>query len=437
LQRRSSFSDRLLGLATEELRVCNWSTSQIRELKAAGVDLDDGSRKLKAMRSAEARGFCQVSDALLAILVPGDHEKRWHPLWLAMREKLPEDLIDNPIVIEDLISAGETETCAPFRFDCHEQQIRLPQPARPLWSVPYELLQDREQVSASELQDRLACPLKWTFKYQARLKESTISQLPDDFLLKGKFCHSVLERVFGNVRGRPAVEEAVRAVCETFDDRLALDAAPLAQPIRHMEKQGLRKELENATRTLIQTMENGNYHFAGLEVALNGTALGKQLIGSIDCLVTREEGDEAVIDFKYAGKNKFHDLIEQGRAVQLATYAFGRAGATGRFPAVAYLILCDSLVYTPSKSSVMPENDSSVILGMAIQTVWENFVNAIENSETWLTGAVPIPARPLQLPAHWPDGSELVLKSDLKGDESQEVCKYCDYPVLCGQKGLS
>jgi hypothetical protein len=171
------------------------------------------------------------------------------------------------------------------------------------------------------------------------LKESTISQLPSDFLLKGNFCHSILERVFGNVRRRPTVDEAVQAVCETFDDRLALDAAPLAQPIRHMEKQGLRKELENATRTLIQTMENGNYHFAGLEVELNGTALGKQLVGSIDCLVTREEGDEAVIDFKYAGKNKFHDLIEQGKAVQLATYAFGRAGATGRFPAVAYLIL--------------------------------------------------------------------------------------------------
>jgi len=426
--------DRLiwLGLGTGDAAGSRWSTNQLRELRDAGIDIDDGSNALSALRSAEVRGYNFVREAFLAVLLPQDHDKRWHPIWLAIRELLPAQDIEQPPVFEDLIAAGESAALSPFTFACQDADIQSPQPLRPLWDIPHELLSDRETVSATELQDRLACPLKWTLTYQAKLRPSQIAELPGDFQLKGTFCHSVLEQVFGVGGDLPTVNDAVAAVVTTFDERLPLDAAPLAQPDKYFERQRLRSELENATRVLVGTLASGGYRIVGIEVELSGNAFGKPLNGWIDCVAEREVGEEAVIDFKYGGRAKYHSLIEEGKAVQLATYAYGRSTVSGRFPGVAYLVLSDGLLYTPSESPVDGDNNRAVINAPSIESVWRQFSNAIDSADNWLTSDAPVPARPLQEASEWPDGATLVLESNLKADQMQAVCRYCNFKSICG-----
>jgi hypothetical protein len=426
--------DRLiwLGLGTADVSRCRWSTNQLRELHDAGIDIDDGSKSLSSLRSAEARGYCYVKEAFLAVLLPQDLEKRWHPIWLAIRGLLPERDIEQPPVFEDLVVADEGTSLSPFEFVCHDADIEPPQKLRPLWDIPGNLLRDRETVSATALQDRLGCPLKWTLNYQAKLRPSSIAELPGDFQLKGTFCHSILERVFGGGGELPTVDEAVSRVTAAFDERLPLDAAPLAQPDKYVERQRLRSELENATRVFVGTLTSGGYRIVGIEVELSGEAFGKTLNGWIDCVAQRDNGEEAIIDFKYGGRSKYHSLIEDGKAVQLATYAYGRSLAKGTFPAVAYLVLSDGLFYTPSDSSVHGDGNRAVINGPAIQTVWQSFSQAIEGADDWLTSDAPVPARPLQDSSQWPTGTTIVLETNLKSDKLQEVCKYCDYKRICG-----
>lgn len=336
------------------------------------------------------------------------------------------------MVFEDLATAGETTALHPFTFDCSDTQIQRPQPARPLWNIPHEFLRDRETVSATELQDRLGCPLKWTLTYQARLRPSQFAELPDDFQLKGTFCHSILERVFGNGEELPGIADAVAAVLETFDTRLPLDAAPLAQPNRYFERQRLRSELENATRVLVGALSSGGYRIVGIEVELSGEALGKPLKGWIDCLAEREGGDEAIVDFKYGGRSKYHSLIEEGKAVQLATYAYGRSTVTGRFPGVAYLVLSDGLLYTPSASPIHGDGNRAVITAPSIESVWRQFSSAISNADSWLSTTDPVPARPLQEAKDWPNGATLVLEPNIPADQAQTVCRYCNFTRICG-----
>ena len=426
--------DRLiwLGLGTADAGACRWSTSQLRELREAGIEIDDGSKSLSSLRSAEARGYSYVKEAFLAVLLPQDLEKRWHPIWLAIRGLLPERDIEQPPIFEDLVSADEGSSLSPFTFVCHDADIEPPQKLRPLWDIPGDLLQDRETVSATALQDRLGCPLKWTLNYQAKLRPSSIAELPSDFQLKGTFCHSILERVFGGGGELPTIEVAVSRVTATFDERLPLDAAPLAQPDKYVERQRLRSELENATRVLVGTLASGGYRIVGIEVELSGEAFGKSLNGWIDCVAQRENGEEAIIDFKYGGRAKYLSLIEEGKAVQLATYAYGRSSVNGTFPSVAYLVLSDGLFYTPSGSPVQGDNNRSIINGKAIQAVWQSFSEAIEGAEDWLTSDAPVPARPLQDSSQWPSGTTIVLDSKLKADSLQGVCKYCDYKRICG-----
>lgn len=426
--------DRLiwLGLGTDDVPGCHWSANQLQQLRVTGIDVDDGTKSLCALRSAEARGFCYVREAFLAVLLPQDLEKRWHPVWLAIRGLLPGDDLEPPPVLEDLIIDNDISRLAPFRFGCEKRTVVPAQPSRPLWTIPKDLLSDRETVSATELQDRLACPLKWTFNYQARLHPSPIAKLPNDYQLKGTFCHRVLERVFGDGCTLPVIDDAVASVLATFDERLPLDAAPLSQPDQYLERQRLRGQLENATRVLIGTLHAGGYRIVGIEVELSGEAFGKAVRGSIDCVATRGEGEEAIIDFKYGGRSKYASLIEDGRAVQLATYAYSRSTASGTFPAVAYLVLSDGLLYTPSQSCIAGDGNRSVINAPAIQSVWRQFAAAIDGADAWLNSDTPVPARPLQVPTDWPADATLVLDANLRQNQVQDVCKYCDYRQLCG-----
>ena len=335
-------------------------------------------------------------------------------------------------MLEDLIADGDVASLSPFAFRCQDVLIVPTQKQRPLWHIPHELLSDRGSVSATELQDKLACPLKWTLHYQARLRPSSIAKLPDDYRLKGTFCHSILQRVFGAGGDLPSVDAAVANVLAAFDARLPLDAAPLAQPDKYLERQHLRSGLANATRLLVGTLASGNYRIVGIEVELSREALGKSLNGRIDCVAARDNEEEAIINFKYGGRSKYYSLIEDGRAVQLATYAYGRSTASGIFPAVAYLVLSDGLLYTPSQGPITGDRNRSIIDAPAIQTVWQHFSDALDIADDWLTGDAPVPARPLQDPSEWPDGATIVLETNLRADQDQEVCKYCDYKQICG-----
>ena len=298
--------------------------------------------------------------------------------------------------------------------------------------MPPGHLRDRTTVSATELQDRLACPLKWVLNHQAKLRPSPIADLPDTYRLKGTFCHSVLERVFGSGGPLPSAASAVDQVRQVFEDRLALDAAPLAQADSLIERQQLRDELLSATRVLVEALTAGGYHIVGIEVEVSKDAFGKTLNGWIDCVAARDDGSEAIVDFKYAGRNKYRELIHDGKAVQLATYAYSRSTDAAAFPAVAYLVVSDAQLLTPSGSPIAGGASSSTIQAPPIRTVWEEFSKAIDTADGWLTAGDPIPARPLQLSTQWPNGARIVLDVDLKDGESQSVCRYCDYKRLCG-----
>ena len=425
-----------LGLGTGDAAACRWSTDQLEALRRCGIDVDDGTNSLTSLRTAEARGLCLVENSLLAISLPSDMEQRWHPVWLAVRTILAFGTLEQTPVLETLINQDLVLTLEPFTFATESTEVQPPQPVRPLWSVDPALLRDRDTVSATELEDRLACPLKWVLRHRANLRPGSIAQLPDDYRLKGNFCHRILEYALNDGGVLPPVDEAVARVEQLFDDRLELDAAPLAQSDRYRERQSLRRELANATRVLISTLASGGYRIKGIEVEIQGEAFGKPLAGSIDCLIEHVNGSEGIIDFKYGGK-KYEQMIAEGTAVQLATYAYSRSIATGRFPAVAYLVLANGLLFTPSGGPINGDGGRTIVDGPEIRAVWEQFRAAITGAEEWLTTNGEIPARPLQESDDWPAGATIVLEADLKENEVQSVCKYCDYQHLCGLRQLT
>ena len=189
-----------LGTTTSDTKGSRWSVKQLAEFAAAGIVIDDGSHALRSLRAAESHGLCAAGKAMLVVDLPQNAEQRAHPLWLAIQQKIVDHHQPaewKPVAIEDLVSREECDTLSPFVFTCATMGLQPPQPVRPEWDIPASLLKDRETVSAAELEDRLACPLKWTLKYQAKIRTSEIASLPDDFRLRGNLFHKILERVFG------------------------------------------------------------------------------------------------------------------------------------------------------------------------------------------------------------------------------------------------
>jgi len=434
-----------LGVGTAELSTPRWTAQELRLLRKQGIELDDGTNALAALRDAERRGLSRIRQRLLSVSVPTDQEQPQHPVWIQVLGMLP-DKPQKPtaVPLEELLTGeANADRSAPWQFPTVSTPSEPSQPLRPIWNLRPGLLQERDSSSATELSDRLACPLKWVFNYAAKLAPSPIARLPNDFLLKGNFCHSVLRLVFGQDQSIPDEPEADRRVAEMFDNRLPLDAAPLAQPHRIADRQKLREELLTATRTLITTLRAGGYRSISLEVPIDAELDGRKLIGSIDCLATHDVRAEAVVDFKYGSKTKYRDFVKDGRAVQLATYSFARAGENdGMFPAAAYLMLSDGLLHTPGGSPMAgASNDSIHQNAPAISDVWQRFISALEIAGEWLNGREPVPARPLQPVAAWPQDALIVLVDPDSLPKSQEfkgqaVCQYCDYKSLCGIKEL-
>ncbi len=425
-----------IGLGTGDFPQSVWSRSELKAIAAAGIALDDGLSTLRLLRARERDGLLRVASRLLAVALPADEELRPHPLWLWIRgECFPKDT--DPVRLEDLLSGLGGDSAAPWQFPTETRMAISPQPARALWNVDHALVTERERSSASSLEDRLACPLKWVLHYQAKLASSPIARLPDMFLLKGNFSHQVLAEVFGAGGEPPTEEEAGARIRKCIDERIEQDAAPLAEPAALSERRDLSRALIRSARTLVSAMHAGGYRIIDLEVEIEARVAGRNIHGYIDCLARRDDDVEAIIDFKYFD-GRYRSLLEDGQAVQLATYAAarhaerGRTGEGGPAPAVAYLTISNSSLHTPEGSSLVGASQAQVLPNApAIQTVWHRFAEALLVADTWLEGDEPVPARPLQEAPAWPEGADLVL--DGKADP-QRVCRYCDYAVLCGRQ---
>lgn len=418
-----------LGTGLEDEPTSRWTKRQREALADLDIEIDDGARELQAIRAAERRGLARVDSALLVVQLPADADRRPHPIWVRTGELLPD------LSIEDLHSLGDAVATdldlSPWRIETRDVSVDPPQPERPLWDLPSELLAEPSYTSRGEMRDRLGCPIRWVFKRVAKIDSSGAASLPDEFLLKGRFSHRILERVFGDGGEPPPVDEAVEAVSQCFDERIDLDAAPLAQPAELDERKQLRQELRRATRVFVETLHRGGYRIVGIEEDLETEIDGRPLLGSIDALV-EGEAREAIIDFKYAGK-KHRRRLEDGRAIQLAVYAAGRSRQTGGdIPAVAYLVLRSAQLHTPAGSPLDGiDPTEQVHKAPSIDTVWRRFLDAFDRSWAWLEGDEPVPAWPLHDEEAWPAGADMVIDADEDGKDRQP-CRYCDFDVLCG-----
>lgn len=416
-----------------------WSVAEAEALAKAGLDMDFEERRHTLERVAERSGLLRVTGPVLAIQLAPAADVPLHPLWLEIGAGSGDKKAE---IVEDVLAAGAGGKVWPLAIEERKLQPGYAPPA--VWHADPKKLSDRSSTSASELETRLACPLKWTFEYAAKLHSSPIAQLPSGFLLRGNLSHDILEEVFGSSAPKTA-EAAARRTGEIFARRVVTDAATLARPAAARQRLELKTQLERAARAFFDLVQRGRYEIVGFEIEPGGTLVGKDFRGRLDCVLKGSDGSPALVDLKYAGIKKYRDLIETGRALQLCVYsaALAQEGGKDKLDKVAagYFIVDRARLWTPAKGGLNGALEDEVIASApSLTEVWNNFAGALKAAEGWLDSGA-IPARPLQKPEDWPKGAEIALREVEGGRNSGfsglSVCQYCAYPRLCGLEPVS
>jgi RecB family exonuclease len=344
-----------------------WSPREVEHLRAIGVDLPDLGAELRR----ETRGWMRplwAARRRLVLMLPRPGEEV-HPAWLMLSSLLASP----PIVeVEGVLTGAGTDTSL-------ARVSQRPLPAlRRWWQLPAGVLRTGDRpASFTSLQQFLYNPYQWALHYPAALQTSALLEIPDDFQLCGLLAHRIVERLYqqsGSLSWNPdrvrtwldgAAKEVVRE-----------EGAVLLMPGRGADLTGFLSRFARSLIALHQILQRAGAHSVEPEMeARADTPLGT-LTGSIDLLVTLQDGRTAIIDMKWSGTRSYQKRIKEQRHIQLAIYARLIERNTSRWPAVAYymlpesdLLTCDDGVF-PGVNAVRAPDMSTAALWEKVSVTW-------------------------------------------------------------------
>ncbi|MBK7660126.1 MAG: PD-(D/E)XK nuclease family protein [Betaproteobacteria bacterium] len=255
-----------------------------------------------------------------------------------------------------------------------------------------------EHESFSSLEQLIFDPNRWVLGYAARIRPSSLLELPGESQLLGQLAHRVVERLYLTPGSLDWDEGKVAAwVDACLDDVVAEEGAILLMPGRRSDLEALRQRLRKAVVDLHARLRRTGAVRVVPEKHLEGdTALGK-LKGFIDLHVEHEAGPTSVVDMKW-GKSAYAKKVVEKKHIQLAIYGKLVEIETGRWPAVAYYILRDRDLLT---------RDDELFAGQ------RGAATAGDTSELWEQVVTRGAGAGLQLDA----GAIEVVREDLEPDD--------------------
>jgi hypothetical protein len=237
--------------------------------------------------------------------------------------------------------------------------------------------------------------------YPARLKSSTVLELPDDFRLLGSLAHRLVEQLY---RHADALSWSPQRLEQWFDAAVPRivreEGAILLMRGRRAHLEAFRMRFRISLVQLHAHLRAAGAIRVEPEKNLEGdTPLGA-LRGSSDLVVTLADGRHAIIDMKWAGNTKYREKLNQQSHVQLAIYARLLENNTSAWPAVAYFILREPELLTtsdtvfPGVTPILVPGASTAMLWYRVMATWQWRRTQIEAGalECVMEGVEPTPA---------------------------------------------
>jgi ATP-dependent helicase/nuclease subunit B len=428
-----------------------WHRAECVALEAAGVVFPDPGKLLAIESEAWRRGILAARERVIFVVpatVKGEAVAP-HPTWdeIAARlglhdEKAAACVTRYPqAILASRVADGANASANGLVALTTIDPLRLPE-GRGEWIIPAARIaaaDDVLQTSATALDTLASCPLRFVLSRYAKLRPGALAKVASGPLLNGSLGHRLVEelhreRAFDLDDGAFAVraESVLEALLPTEGATLLLAGAGF-------ERSQLVPQLVKAMRELRFYLVDSGWHIAAVEEAVETTSTIGTLSGRIDMRLENDEGKQAVLDLKW-GASSYKELLEGGRAVQLAAYVhalYAKAPKAPRvpkhsLPPAAYFTLSGAKVLTADKRMGMSEDNT--LDGATLDDTWRRVEKTARLvQESLRSGKIYVAATKRALPLLEALG---IAKDEhaahyAVGNHS-DACKYCDYPAICG-----
>jgi RecB family exonuclease len=187
---------------------------------------------------------------------------------------------------------------------------------------------DPKRLSYSQMNTLISCPLKWALQYHARLKPSETLDIPTGNRMIGNLCHRIVNEIYSPgeesvpKRGINPDEAAARAGI-LYDELLPSMASELMLDGREIENRRMRKAVVYAIRQLADSITRLGLSVSHSEQLLEVNMGDIPFVGYVDLILKDLSGNVFILDMKWANSSRYKkEEVEEGRSVQLATYAW-------------------------------------------------------------------------------------------------------------------
>ena len=335
-------------LAARHLEINHpWSSAELTELRANGVDLPTIATLLRQRGDRWLRPILNCSEQL--VLAVHDSETGYHPLWTQLQNSFTGWL---EVRVDTALLEGQAEELEKLNIVSDPVPVKaLPSPRR-WWELPEEAhIPAREVESFSSLNKLYHHPHEWVLNYAAKLRPGRAVNVANDNLLYGSLAHRLFEEFFVQHEDwRKLDANAVTQwLKETVPALMAQEGAVLLEPGRGVDRQRVAATLETSLHRLLGHLTSANIVSVTAEHHEEQPYLDTSIRGDLDLLLTDKDGREIVVDAKWGSERYRGEELEANNHLQLATYAYMRKTGTGanRWPYPAYYIVTTGNMLAP------------------------------------------------------------------------------------------
>jgi ATP-dependent helicase/nuclease subunit B len=431
-----------------------WSPEERSSLKGRGAKLEDSASALRRDALGRLRALTSARDRVL-LFAPARFrgEQVWpHAMWDEIRAAAKNSADnDSDRNLKDCL----TRSCAALVRDgvwslsgrsmsvTPVVQTDPPQPAAK-FAIPAMSVPAPEHLSYSAMNEMIGCPMKWTLEKHAKLRRPDAQELPVLNLTIGNLCHHIVNRLYSEPGRKWTPADAERRAGELFDELVPAMASELLLQGSEVEQHRYRGAISRAVRDLVDAILRLKLTVESSEREIIAEEDGFRLKGFVDLVLRDGTGAPFVLDMKWsASVKKYTEIVEEGRALQLASYAWLLHKADGD-PGAPY---ADGAYFLLAKSELL--GSGAVLGGDALDAAlepaeiwrrgrrsWELGFNTIQRGELEAAG-VSI-ALDMQENGTGEEATVKKLKEERFANEllyEKPPCAYCNYSALCGWTG--
>jgi hypothetical protein len=283
--------------------------------------------------------------------------------------------------------------------------------------------------------------MNWVLEKHVNIKEIDSLNLSSGGKMMGNLCHKIVEKLYTE-NSSFDVESATSKAGELYDKLLPSMASELLMDGKDIERKRNKESVVGAIRSLAENVNRLGLSFDKAEETLMRdfkTSFGTiPFEERVDLILKTASGEPFILDLKWSNPKKLKDKIENGEAVQLASYTWLLKAKSAD---VGYFMLTNGELL--SDSTLLGENALSTKRTLnevwaATQPAWENDFKNLSD------GIIDVKGVQQKLLEAQEDVKTQKIKHDhvqnkLRDEAEQQgsiyidaPCKYCSYKILCG-----